>query len=367
MANYEDMMAMGNDIYSSLMTDNAKLFHIIRTGTEEEIRSQILRNHQNAMRNIEEYALALEKQHIVGTKFYVQGIDITLAMREKIYKDEYHLGKDYAEDVVDAIELYEKECFEDYLRCQMGTPHQKHKNYSDYIALAKEVNKYIGVINSKEAYKENVIEFRNLVKELVNARKKCAPIASFTKRCVPEDKQYLLNQETLTYDGALELAEIVIDNCVALTYGDDTAWLNEIYRELFESSTPLRTEIQEKFVTNHLEQCGLDRHMYKTYMGGSVYVPNKKFLIALGIFCEPYTDLYDKTKHKLGIANNLEAFMNQNSQSIKSNFATVTEFDNLLDSQLLYLIEDGLSLDMLAYMLKNFAKAGKDIKKLATD
>ena len=103
--------------------------------------------------------------------------------------------------------------------------------------------------------------------------------------------------------------------------------------------------------------------MYKNYVNGATRLPTKKFLIALGIFCEPYCNLEDRKAKEVALCKNLEQFMNQNGQSVKSHFDTITEFDNMTDSDLRYLIDSGISMEMLAYMLKNFAKAGKDIKK----
>lgn len=84
--------------------------------------------------------------------------------------------------------------------------------------------------------------------------------------------------------------------------------------------------------------------------------------MAIGLFCEPYCNLEDTDDIELAIVENLERFMNQNSLSVKSSYATITEFDSLGDEEFLYLVEDGLTIDVLAYMLRNFARTERDFK-----
>lgn len=370
MADFDEQIRMANGIYKDLMVENAILFDAIRKGTTNEIKALLKNRHEDSVRSSVGYALALAKMQIVSTRYYVQGIDITEAMREKIYKDEYHINSGFGEEVIEAIHKYEDMCFKEYLSCAIGIPSEDDKGYMAYINAVKAVNSYKGEVDSERLFEDNMMAFRALVKDLIVARKKCALIANFTIRCVPEDKQDLLNQENLTYEGALELAEIVINNCVAINYGDLGATESDMTHELFENPTPMREEIQEKFVTKHLKNCGLNTDVYKEYISGKVYVTNKKFLISLGIFLEPYIYLdmkrcrdNDYDKDSIALRDNLECFMNQNGQSVNSQFATITECDNMLDGDICYLADIGLSVEMLAYMLKNYAKSSKDIKK----
>lgn len=374
MADLAESIKKGNVLYQKLMVQNAERFHTIRTGSKEEIKMMFLSQREKSLRNEAGYAIALQKMQLVSTRFYVQGIDITLAMREKIYKDKYHLNSDGGKFLVKSLELAEKDLLKEYLCCRIGMPTENDiMGYEHYLECARKVNEYLGEPCPQEAYIENVQAFRKLVKELVNARKKCGLCASFTSTYVSDINKPWLNQEVLTYEKALEIAEDIIDNYAQLRYGkagvkiEDCVDEESLVDELCLEETPLHEEIQEKFITKFIEQCGLNREMYKTYMSGSVYVPNKKFLIALGLFCEPWCDMESKDCEELAMIGNLEQFLNQNSFSIMSLFGTVSDYDNMLDEQLRYLIEDGLSLDMLAYMLKHFAKTGKDIKKLANE
>ena len=351
--------------YIDLMVENAEKFYTIRTGNAEEIRDMFKRKKQTSMSGTFGFGYTAAMVNLVSTRFYVNEIDITLAMREKIYKDRYHKGKENSQKLVDSIVLYENRLFEEFIEyCVNGnTPEYEEHGFIDYIDLARKVNGYIGEIGSTQAFSDNVTAFRKLVKEFVNARKKCGLCATFTSTYVSETRKPWLNKEVITYDEALEIAEEIIDNYICLRYGEEEIDEESLVDELCLEETPLKDEIQEKFITNFIEQCGLNREMYKTYMSGSVYVPNKKLLIALGLFCEPWCDIENRGNRDLVMTANLEKFLNQNSFSIKSLFGTVSEYDNMLDNELLYLIEDGLNLDMLAYMLKHFAKTGKDIKK----
>ena len=60
---------------------------------------------------------------------------------------------------------------------------------------------------------------------------------------------------------------------------------------------------------------------------------------------------------------NVEKFMHQNSVGILSNFATVSETDFLKDSDVLCLLEDGATADMIAFFLKHYAKTESAVKK----
>ena len=73
--------------------------------------------------------------------------------------------------------------------------------------------------------------------------------------------------------------------------------------------------VSEKFLSNFLEQCGISRERYKTYKSGTVSVPTKKFVIALGLFCEPFCNLFKLEDSNCTIMENLETFMNQHAMS----------------------------------------------------
>ena len=81
----------------------------------------------------------------------------------------------------------------------------------------------------------------------------------------------------------------------------------------------------------------------------------------MGLFLEPYTDLSREQSADSNILNNVECFMNQNCLSMKSRFATVSEWDTLLDYDVMCMLEDGLSIDVIAFMLHSYAKTEKDL------
>ena len=234
--------------------------------------------------------------------------------------------------------------------------------------MAKEVNDFIGSFDSDVPYFENPQEFRALVKELIEARKNCMLVANFTKRCVSKENKSKLNAR-MTYEEALDIARDIIDNIANVTYGDvslkrgkdeDTS---EIIDTIYKDESKQRSQIMEKFITNFLSQAGVDRRLYTKYMSNPLYLPNKKLALAIGLFCEPYANLEGKDDRELAIVENLERFMNQNSLSLHSYFATVTEYDSLTDEEFLGFVQDGLTLDVLAYILKHYARTEKDFPK----
>lgn len=355
-------------LYDDLMVENANMFYALRTGDIEAFKNMLHKREEEGMADIEAYAEALEQMHIISTRFYVQGIDITLAMREKIYKDEC-FDSDIISDsgtLIKSIRTYENICFANYMKSRKSAYSEEDaEKYRAYLNLARQLNSYDGE-SSTSTCNDNFLGFRRLVEQLIDARKKCTIYASFTGANLTKAKRKLLNKETITYEQELEIAEELIENYVEARFGLYTPSDEELYKDLCSDPTPMRKRIEEKFVTNYLEQCGLDRHMYKNYVNGTTRLPTKKFLIALGIFCEPYSVLDKNTPKEYAFRENLEKFMNQNGQSIKSCFDTITEFDNMTDADLCYLLDSGISMEMLAYMLKNFAKAGKDIKAKTT-
>lgn len=196
-------------------------------------------------------------------------------------------------------------------------------------------------------------------------------VANFTKKYIPKENWNLLEKSKLTYEDALELAENVIDNIDQISYqekGNVTSLMengvdeDEVIEIVYEDSSKMRTQVMERYITNFLEQSGVDRRIYTKYMKNPLYQPNKKLALAIGLFCEPYCNLEDTDDIELAIVENLERFMNQNSLSVKSSYATITEFDSLGDEEFLYLVEDGLTIDVLAYMLRNFARTERDFK-----
>ena len=357
---------LGNEytVYDDLMAENADMFYALRTGDIETFKNILLKRREDGMADTKAYAEALEQMHTISTRFYVQGIDITLAMREKIYRDECFQHDLDGEHIVKYIRKYENICFANYLKSRQSAYKEKDvEHYQEYLRLVNQLNSYDGKNSTKKVAEDNFIAFRKMVEQVISARKKCTIYASFTGANLSKATRKWLNKETITYEQELAISEELIKNYVEARFGLYEPSETELYRDLCVDPTPLRKSIEEKFVTNYLEQCGLDRHMYKNYVNGATRLPTKKFLIALGIFCEPYCNLEDRKAKEVALCKNLEQFMNQNGQSVKSHFDTITEFDNMTDSDLRYLIDSGISMEMLAYMLKNFAKAGKDIKK----
>lgn len=359
-----------NQLYPDIQYDNANTLHILRNGTKEEIEQHFTEMKENEVYRSPYFSYAMEKLNLIGTRFYIDEVDITSAMREVIYKNGYKNDDELWKVYLKAIEKQENDCFEDYLRCLIGETPKEYTGFTTYIQLAKEVNNYSGVLNSENPYEDNPREFRKLVKRLINARKKCMQVVTFTVSNISEKNEHLVNED-LSYEDALMIAEDIIDHIETFGYPKGSLKVDkhddiiEAMDALYSSDNTekLKSSVMEKFITNFIGQTGQDRRLYSKYTDSPLYHPYKKLALTIGLFSEPYINLEDQDDIEPAIADNLERFMNQHSYSIKSYFATVTEFDVMTDEDFLNLVRYGLSLDLLAYMLKHYAKTERNLPK----
>lgn len=357
-------------LYPDIQYDNANTLHILRNGTEDEIKQHFKKMKENELYRSPYFSYAMEKLNLIGTRFYIEQVDITSAMREVIYKNGYKEDDDLWKVYLEAIKKQENDCFNDYLLCLIGETPKEYSAFTTYIQLAKEVNNYAGVPDSAYPYEDNPREFRKLVKRLIEARKKCMQVVTFTVSNISEKNEYLIN-ENLSYENALMIAEDIIDHIESIGYlkgslkVDKEDDIIDARDALYSSdnSEDLKTCVMEKFCTNFIGQTGQDRRLYSKYYEDPLYIPYKKLALAIGLFCEPYINLEDQDDIEPAFAENLERFMNQNSYSIESYFATITEFDVMTDEDFLNLVRYGLSLDLLAYMLKHYAKTERNLPK----
>lgn len=354
-------------LYPDIQYDNANTLHILRNGTQEEIKQHFKEVKEDEIYRSPYFSYAMEKLNLIGTRFYIGEVDITSAMREVIYKNEYKSDDELWKVYLKAIEKKENDCFDDYLRCLIGEKPIEYTGFTTYIQLAKEVNNYAGELGSEEPYIDNPRGFRKLVKRLIEARKKCMLAVTFTVSNISEKNIHLVN-ENLSYEDALMIAEDIIDHIESIGFPKGTLKVNkqddiqEAMDALYSSDNndDLKTYVMEKFCTNFIGQTGQDRRLYSKYMDDPLYTPYKKLALAIGLFCEPYINLEDQDDIEPAFAENLERFMNQNSYSMESYFATITQFDIMTDEDFLNLVRYGLSLDLLAYMLMHYARTERN-------
>lgn len=360
MGSLGDMKSDAKSYVPILIEENVSIYEAMRDGDTKEV-TKLLRARKERFKNSDGYAFALDWLHLIGTRYYIQGIDITDAMRQVLYLEKYHHKNQFTFDFFYYMQEIEEKNFDSYIECALNTSSCRNyddKGYRDYLDLVQRVNEYAGEVYSPKLYEENIKGFRSLVDQLVKSKKKCVTIANFTKKFIPREEWDLLTQETLTYEEATRMARKIIDNCESICEKSPAfSWEDHVERIVSRETRQVK-EIKEKFLSNFLEQCGINRERYKTYKSGTVSVPTKKFVIALGLFCEPFCNLFKLEDSNCTIMENLETFMNQHAMSLKSLCATITEFDNMTDNDLVYLLEDGLSPDMLAFMLKNYAQKG---------
>lgn len=364
-------------IYDEMLGENIKLFKALREAPDSQVESILKQFYQSdSYRGVPGFTLGMDFINLISPRYYIQGVDITTAMREKIYLEEYGKENENWKYVREALKWYERECFQEYINCLIGQPESKYNdNFANYIDCLKEMHKFLGV-NSATPWYDCPKAFRELVRETINARKKVQIIVSFRIGTIPEDIRSHYNKESMSMEEALDLCDIIIDNIERIEYVDKNAKTKMLFKEegytyddilslitnYDEEDTEegLRKLIAERFPTNYIEQTGVIRELYKKYFNDPVYFPYKKLCVAMALFIEPYSNLDNDDSKDNCILENVELFMNQNNLSINSTYATLTPFDSLLDEDIRRFLQEGLSLDIIAYMMQRFARTGKD-------
>ena len=360
---------INEDIYPKICKEAFQEMNILRNGTKEEQDMHFVKFHQEKEnRSGLDYKYALEKANLIRARFYVQGIDITSAMREKIHTD-YAPDNDSWMIFQINLEAYENERFEQYMSCVFGKPQSGSEDFQEYFDALKQVHEYIGQ-DTENTFEDNNREFRELVEKVIKARTQCMTIVNFTSKFIPPQERFLLENKTITYNEALEIAEYVIDNidkaaskknCKPRNIAEESIDNDIFIPNLFKDKSGLRRQIMERSIKRFLEHAGVLPESYKNYKKNPKYTPSKKQVLALALYCEPCFDTTNKKP--LVQLDYVEKFMNQHSYTLKSTFATLTPYDVLRDDDVAILIEDGVTVEVLCYILRNFAGTRKDSKK----
>jgi len=366
----EELLHEVNEIlYKDMCDENFTTMDMLRNGTNEEIEDYFKKlKREEILRSSFAYNYALEKANLIRARYYVQGIDITSAMREKIYTD-YGTDNESWSTFQDYIKEYEDDRFKLYMSCVFGEPESGSEDFQGYFEALKQIHEYLGQ-DTENTFEDNNKEFRALVEKVIKARTQCMTIVNFTSKFIPPQERFLLENKTITYNEALEIAEYVIDNidkvaskknCKPRNIVDDFITDDEIIMRVITDKSGLRRQIMERSLKRFLEHAGVLPESYKNYKKNPKYTPSKKQVLALALYCEP---CFDTTgKKPLVQLDYIEKFMNQHSYTLKSTFSTLTPYDVLRDDDVITLIEDGVTVEVLCYILKHFAGTRKDSKK----
>lgn len=373
------VVANALQMYEELKADRAQMMHILRTGTREEWSTYIRdwkENTASVYKGTVGFSIAMDAINIISPRFYAHGVDITDAMREALYLKEETEGNNDWTMFLEALSDYETDCVKMYACAVRGveqTESVAYRNYKHYLDCAKKVNEYLGENVEADFYEINTETFRELVEELMTARKNCAALVNFEPRVIPKEMKVFL-KKGLTYEQAQDVVEAIRENIGKSTlskrsFEDEDYAVEDILDSVFDTALAYENKrgstrqiLDKSFITNYLEDCGLDRRQLTKYRDNVYYQPYKKFTIAMGMFCEPYSNYdNDDAEEECVIKEHLETFMNQNCQSICSQFSTISEFDDLMDADVVLNLEDGVPEDCIAYMMKYFGKTKRKV------
>ncbi|MBP3579264.1 MAG: hypothetical protein J6K15_14265 [Lachnospiraceae bacterium] len=355
------------EMYTRIMKKQTEAMHVLRTGTEKEIRHYFRMAkddkddtaHPNYWR-IKEFA------RLVSPKYYSNNADITDHIRDKIYREDYKEEKGNAGWwlVKEAIRMKEEEELENFLEYCLKGSAAGDEQLERYF---KTVNKVLNY-NGEGEQEEYLINFRSLVDELSDARKKCRIVISFDN-IAPNSLNKYKEEEEWTYEAKEELALDVLDMISKFEYVGkkkghkaDEINVQEMYDQLFEVGIDLADDITDNIlsITGFLERCGIDRKHYQFYIGRQklVHTPGKKLLVALAVYLMPYARLNSRKNiaNELMLYDNVEKFLQQNSVTLGSRFATITSRGTMADSDFCALLEEGATTEIFAHMLKHYAK-----------
>ena len=88
-----------------LIKENVSIYEAMRDGDTKEV-TKLLRARKEHFKNSDGYAFALDWLHLIGTRYYIQGIDITNAMRQILYLEKYHEKEQFTYDFFNFYIIY---------------------------------------------------------------------------------------------------------------------------------------------------------------------------------------------------------------------------------------------------------------------
>ena len=387
-------------VVEEIRKHNAEITKDWNTTTLEEKKKNFHQWKEGLSCDSETFSLAMEWLNVVGTRFVVSTknkrkfVDITEAMNQKIYGEE----EPSAELLLTAyyVEKFEQQCFMDYVLAIEG---KSEGRYKDYIEAVKEMNSFLGTAGA--TFYEDTKAFRETIKIVLEHRRNCLPVCCFMENILEdEEAKALIMKDELSYEEAFELTEALIAGIGKLemdcfdTLRDEMSDLKElgimskeavidIAERNMEESEFYKTFLgitmkqngviwdernksalwlSERYISNYMDKAGIGRKTYNKYIKKPKYAPQKKLAWGLALYLEPVINGVKGNLENV-YQQNVEKFMHQNSVGILSNFATVSETDFLKDSDVLCLLEDGATADMIAFFLKHYAKTESAVKK----
>lgn len=360
------------ELYEKSLIEYVNFSRLARTGDEKEIQKYIKRLKQDNKKSENGFALAMDWINIISPRYYIDGVDITEAMREFLVTEDMSAYTDW-NDIYEELREYEIEHIKAYSMACRGLG-EEGSIYDQYIKCVKELNSFYGMRNASR--KENVAAFRELVEKTIEAKKKCQIVINFTSSMIPMEVRKTYTEQSLTYEDAYETCQEIISNVRMIFHGTTDASLSEMFvgaKDLLEDKSNRSPQpnngvnrIMKYSVLKYLEACGVTTKLYTKYtnvMKFPKYLPNKKLVLALAAYCQPYCKISGKADKECHIGEHVECFMNQHGLTLNSFFETVSEYDEMTDEDAKMLLEDGLPVDSFAFMLKTFARTEKDFSK----
>lgn len=373
------VIANALQMYEDMKVDRAEMMRILRTQPREAWNDYLREwkeNTASVYKGTVGFAIAMDMLNIVSPRFYAHGVDITDAMREALYLNEETEGNDDWKMFLEALDIYEKDCVKAYACAVRGVELEEsvqYKNYRHYLDCTKAVNEYFGENVDEDFFEINTKRFRELVNDLMDARKNCVAIINFEPRVIPKEMRGML-KKGLSYEEAQDIVETIRENIGKSTeskrsFGEEDYPIEDVMDSIFDTALPYEKKkksvkqiLEKSFIINYLEACGVDRKSLYKYRKDLKHQPYKKAMFAMGMYSEPYANYDDDDAEcESVIKQHMETFMNQNGQSICSQYATISEFDDLMDADIVLHLEDGVPEDAIAYMLKYFGKTKRKV------
>lgn len=310
------------DMRYTLIKYNLELIRLI--DNNDDYRPFLNGFKESGISNYKSFLPALYSLNVIGERYYIKDIDITLLMHEYIYSRKLS-NKSL------------KKCFESIDEEVMKLTDSMMYGLSNNLDPENVFTKYIKKLNELHTQTfNNRTDFIYCLKQVINLKRSCEFRLKFRISNLNSSEVI----EILRADDknvSFKLIDDILNNPVLNDYEtvDMKHWKK--YFEVYTDNSSL-----SDFLTNDLE---FGRTISSAFLSGKPIKTNiKQYIMNLALYIE------------LPLFENVERFMRINGYSLNSTYETINEYSNLYDRDIKHLVESGIDRDVIFYILRKFGE-----------
>ena len=322
------------DFRDELIKYNIRIMNCIDNGEDYSILLKEF--NELGVSSYKNYLPALYSLNIIGPKYYVDGIDITLIANEFLY--EHNKNND---NIVRLLDSIDKEIMPYYDKLNYALDYCKKVVKEDDEDEKKDIfSNYINVLNKlhTKTY-PNKLRFRKDVKFITMLKKNCEFRLHFDisnlKTKTDDVKKIVKSNDK---DKVFTLLQKIVKSPINDFKNPNTKEI-EKYFDIELPSVNDKMSLNDFFKVD----LGLDRTITSKYFKGDYITQNiKQFIFSIGLYIE------------LPLEDYVEEFMRLNGYSMLSKYETINEYSDLYDREIMYLIRNGIDKDIVFHILNKF-------------